>query len=162
MVRSLRTTARFFHQRVTEDAESLQEAGALVLRQRAQRLLERLVPPREPRAHLPLRQRVQVDDRSAPIVGVLAAADELVVLEVARELARGGEGEPELRCDLADRPPALGRHVREHGDVPRAERWAAADEREQLRGGPTAPPQPAQDAAQEQAQLGDLLSNSYH
>jgi hypothetical protein len=162
MVRSLRTTARFFHQRVAEDAESLQERLALVRRERAQRPRERLVPPLEPCSHLLRRERVQVDDRAPPVILVLPAVDELVVLEVACELARGRQRQAELRGDLTDRPLALRRDVGEDGDVPRAERRAAADEREQLRGRPAADPQPAEDAAQEQAKLGDLSSNSYH
>jgi hypothetical protein len=162
MVRSLRTTTGFFHQRIAEDAETPQERCALVLRERRQRALERLVSVLQPGAHALRRQCVQVDHRPPPVVGVLAPADELVVLEVARELARRGQAQAELRGDLADRPLALRRDVREHGDVPRSEGRVAADEREELRRRMPASPQAAEDPPQRDPQLCYLFGNSYH
>lgn len=116
----------------------------------------------EPREDLLRRERVQLDDGAAPVVGVLAAPDELVFLEVARELARCGERQPDLGGDLADRALALRRHVGEDGDVARPERRGPADEREQLRRRPAPVSQPVQDPPERAAQLRDLFGNSYH
>jgi hypothetical protein len=88
MVRSDRTTPRFFQQRVGERAESLQEGLPLGRRECCQRLLQRAVSFMEPCADGRRGLLVELDDRPAAIVGILAAPDEAVVLELRRELAR--------------------------------------------------------------------------
>ena len=90
---------------------------------------------------------------------MLAAADELVVLEVAGELARRGQAQAELLRDLADRALALGGDVREDGDVTRPERRVAVEE---LVRRVTAAAEAAQDPPQRAAQFCYLLRNSYH
>src|SRR4051794_3578288 len=103
MVRSLRTTPRFFHQRVGERGESLQERRALGLVQRRERLLERLVPARKPGLDALGGRRLEVDERPPAVIRVLPALDEAVVFEVARQLAHGGQREADRLRDLADR-----------------------------------------------------------
>lgn len=88
---------------------------------------------------------------------MLAPSHEAVVLELADELARGGQREAELTRDLADRPLAFGGDVGEHADVAAAERWIAADELEELRRRPPARPGASDDAAQEPAELAQVV-----
>ena len=88
---------------------------------------------------------------------MLAPSDEAVVLELADELARGGQREAELSRDLADRPLALRGDVGEHADVAAAERRIATDELEELRCRPPARPGASHDAAQEPAELAQVV-----
>ena len=96
---------------------------------------------------------------------------EVVLLEVARELARRGQGDPELLRELADCSLALGSDLDEQRDVPPPDRRLAVEEALELGGRAPAPPHPAQHEPQKAAQLGDLgiptqhrlpSVNSYH
>ena len=107
------------------------------------------------------REGVQVDDGAAPVVHVLASADERGVLEVARELARGREGQPELACELADRALPLAADLGEHGHVPAGQPWVASHEREEVVAGAPPLPEASRDPAQQTAQLAKLAV-SYH
>jgi hypothetical protein len=162
MVRSERTIGGFFHQCVSERVEALEEGVPFGRRERSERALERAVAALEPGAHTLGGERVQVDDRPAAVVRVLAPVDEGAVLEVAGELARGGQREPELAGELTDRPLSLGADVREHGDVAAREPWAGADEREQIVARAAALPQAADDPAQHPAELVELAAVGYH
>ena len=102
-------------------------------------------------------------DHGPPAVGrVLAPLDEAVIFEITRELARGGQRQAELAREVADRALALRSDLREHGDVPPAERRVAAHELEQLRRRPAPRPQTAHDPPQLSAQLCELLWIGYH
>jgi hypothetical protein len=162
MVRSERTIGGFFHQRVGERVKALEEGGPLGRRERAERALERAVAALEPGSHALGRQRVQVDDRAAAIVSVLAPVHERAVLEVARELARGREREPELARELTDRSLALGADVGEHGDVAAREPRPGADERQQVIARPAALPEAAHDPPEHPAELIELPAVAYH
>lgn len=85
-----------------------------------------------------------------------------MLLEVAGQLARGGEREAELACELADRALPLRPDLREHAHVPGAERGVAAHQLEELGRGPPAAPEAAQHAAQEAPQLCKLVLIGYH
>ena len=93
---------------------------------------------------------------------MLAAIDEGVILEVARELACSGQRQAELGGDLAHRAGPLRRDVREHGDVPPAERRLPADELQQLVRRPAALPEAAEDASQQLPQLAQLVGGNSH
>jgi hypothetical protein len=162
IVRSERTTRRFFHHRVGQGAKTLQKGVALGTVETGQRLRERTVAAVDPRLHLLLRQLVQVDERPAAVVGELPAVHEGVILEVTRELARGGQRQAELPGDLAHRARPLRRDVREHGDVPATERRVLADVREQLVGRTAAMPEPACYPPQQLPQLHQLIGGNSH
>jgi hypothetical protein len=85
-----------------------------------------------------------------------------VILEVACQLAGGRQRETELAGELADRALALRPDLREHADVPAAERRVAAHQLEQLGGRPPPAPEAAQHAAQQAAQFPELLLIGYH
>ena len=121
-------------------------------------MLEGEAAAREPGPNLVLGEGVQVDDGAAPVVGVLAPVDEVVGLELGRELARGGEREAELARELADGSLALGADVGEHRHVPAAERRLPVHELEQLRRGSPPGPEPAHDPPQEGPELVQLGS----
>src|SRR5689334_19770824 len=70
MVRSERTMRRFFHQRVGEGGESLQERLLLPVAQRRQRLLQWPRARDEPAAYSLLGRRCEADDRAAAIRGI--------------------------------------------------------------------------------------------
>ena len=93
---------------------------------------------------------------------MLAAADERALLEVAGELARGGQREPELAGELPDRPLPLRADVREHGDVPARQPRARADQGEQVVARTAALPEAAHDPAQHPAELVELAAVVYH
>jgi hypothetical protein len=132
MVRSLRTTVRFFHQRIRERAESLQERCAFVGTERREGLLERPVAPREPLLHACRGARIEVDDGAAPVVRVLPPLHETVALELRRELARRRERQPDRPCEVADSLSLGGRDLCEQRHVAAAERRLAAHQRDQL------------------------------
>ncbi len=88
---------------------------------------------------------------------MLAPVDEPVILQLAHELARGGQREAELAGDLAHRPLAFRRDVGEHADMAPAERWVAADELEQLGRRPSARPGAAHDAPQQLPELDEVV-----
>ena len=117
---------------------------------------------REPRLHLHPGVVVQRDDRPPPVGRVLAALEQPMLLQVARQLARSGQREPELARDVADRALTLVADVGEHGHVAPAERRLAVHEREQL--GRRAPPVPEapHDAAEARAELRQLCIFGYH
>jgi hypothetical protein len=148
MVRSERTTVRFFHQRLCESAQTLQERLALRRAERGKRSLERPVPPRQPGTHAFRRERVQLDDGAPAVVDMLAPSHESVVLELSSQLAGGGQGQPELACDLPHRSRPLSADMGEHRDMTRAEAPIASDQLQQLRRWPAAAPEPAQHRAQ--------------
>ena len=163
MVRSQNTIGRFFHQRVRERVEALEgKACALGRCQRGERALERAVATLEPGTHAIGSERVQVDDRPPAVVRVLPPVHEGAVLEVAGELARGREREPELARELTDRPLSLGADVCERGDVAAREPRAGADEREQVVARAAALPEAARDPAQHAAELVELAPVAYH
>jgi hypothetical protein len=162
MVRSERTIGGFFHQCVRERVEALEEGRPLGGGERAQRALERAVAALEPRAHALGRERVQVDDGAAAVVCVLAAVNERAVLEVAGQLARGRERQPELARELADGALSLGADVSEHRHVPAGEPRAGADERQQVVARAPALPEAAHDPAQHPAELVELPAVAYH
>ena len=140
----------------------LRKAFPLGRCERGERALERAVAALEPCTHALGSERVQVDDRAAPVVRVLAPVHERAVLEVAGELARGREREPELARKLPDRPLTFGSDVREHGDVPAREPRAGADQREQVVARAPALPEAAHDPAQHPAELVELAAVAYH
>ena len=165
MVRSERTTVRFFHQRLGESAQTLQERLAFRRAERGERSFERAVPLRQPGAHAFRRECVQLDDGAPAIIDMLAPAHERVVLELSSQLARRGQGQPELARDLTDGSRALGADVREHRDVPRAEALISSHQLEQLRCRPAAAPEPAQHRTEQAAQFAQLAvttGNSRH
>ncbi len=142
--------------------KSLQEGCALTRVEGVERLLERPAAPFEPVPHGVLRLRMQANDGAAPVGGVFAALDEPVVLELAGQLARGGQGQAERRGELRDRLRALGADVGEQSDMPPAERRLAAGQRQQFAGRAPARPQTAHHATQCLAQLRQLLLFGYH
>ena len=85
-----------------------------------------------------------------------------MVLELARQLAHGGQREAERLGKLGDRPFALRADVGEQDDVAPAERWVAVDEGEQLAGRAPARPEPSHQALQGLAELRQLLLFGYH
>lgn len=115
-----------------------------------QRRGERAVSLREPRVHLARVRRVEVGDCAPAVVGILPTADELRLLEVAGQPARGGERQPQRRGDLADGPALVARDEREHGEMP----WAEA--RVDVQRGTPPPPESAQDDPQQSAELVQL------
>jgi len=142
--------------------EAFEEGGPLRRCERAERALERPVAALEPGAHALGGERVEVDDGAAAVVRVLPTVDERTVLEVAGELARRREREPELARELSDRPLALGADVREHGHVAPRQPWLRADEREQVVARPTALPEAAHDSPEHAAELVELPAAAYH
>ena len=107
-------------------------------------------------------RRLEVDERSPAIVGILATLDEPVIFELTRQLAHRGQRQADRLGDLADRLGTRRPDVREHPDVPPAERRVAADELEQLGRGPPPGPQPAHHSPQLAAELTQLFLFSYH
>ena len=101
------------------------------------------------------RRRVEPDDGSPPVGGVLAAVDEAVSLELGRQLAGRWERDADRVGDLADGLRALGSDLRQCSDVTPAEPGLSGDEREQLRGAAPAP-QPAHHLSQGAAKLREL------
>jgi hypothetical protein len=152
MVRSERTTRGFFQERVGEGAQSVHERVALGRVEALERLAERTVARVDPRLDERAALVVELEHGAAAVGLVLAAADEPVLLQVARELARGGEGEAELAGELADRPAALAGDGVEQGDVPAAERRVAAEELGELRREAVPAAQAPHDAAQRAAE----------
>ena len=112
--------------------------------------------------HALRRPGVEGDHRPPPVLGILTALDQIVVLQVAGELARSRQREVELARQLADASLALRPDLGEQGHVPPAEGRIAANELQQLLGGAAACPEPAHHVTQEQAQLAQLLVVSYH
>ena len=93
---------------------------------------------------------------------MLAAVDQRVVFEVARELARGGQRQAQLGGDLAHRARPFRRNVREHGDVAPAERRLVADVREQLVRRAAAVAEAADDPPQQLPHLTELGCGNSH
>jgi hypothetical protein len=156
MVRSERTTGGFFHQRVAERGESLQECPALLGSERRECLPQRLVAAVEPRAHAVFGEGVQVDDGAPPVVDVLSSPDEHVAFELRCKLAGGRQRDAEDSRELAHRLPLLGADEREHADVAPAERRLALDQLRELPGRPPAGPEPAHHTPQLMAQHAQL------
>src|SRR5262249_30875905 len=130
-------------------------------RERLERPPERAVAALEPFVHPVRGEGVQVDDRPATVVHVLAPVDERGVFEVAGELARGREGQSELACELADRTLALAADLREHGHVPARQPRVASHQRLQVVAGSPPLPEPSRDAGQQPAEL-TKPAVSYH
>ncbi len=80
--------------------------------------------------------------------------------QLGDELARRGQRKPELAGDRTDRSVALGGHMGEDADMPASERWLAADEREQLSRRPPPRPGSADDASQQEAELGEIAGGN--
>ena len=125
--------------------QTLQERLLLGVGERRERALERERPTREPVAHGRLRRGRERDDGTAAVGGILAADEEAVLLELARERRGGREREPEVARQLTHRLLALAAHLGEERDVPPAE-GRARHELEQLRGRPSAAPEAAHHA----------------
>lgn len=157
MVRSERTTGGFFHQRVAERGESLQERLLLGGSECRERVPQRLVAPVEPGAHAVFGEGVQVDHRPAAILGVLSPPNEHVSFELRCELAGGRQGDAKNPCELTDRLPLLLADEREHPDVAPADRRLALDQLCELTGGTPPRPEPAHHPAQLVAQHAQLL-----
>jgi hypothetical protein len=85
-----------------------------------------------------------------------------MVLEIARQLARGGQREAELVRELAHASLAFAADLGEEADMSPAERRIAAHELEQLCGRPPPRPQPAHHTAQQPAQFGQAIIIGYH
>jgi hypothetical protein len=152
---------RFFHQRVGERAESLQERLLLALGECAERLFEGTRSCGQPRADSRLRLRREPDDGATPVGRILPAGEEAVILELAGERRRGGEGQAELAGEFADGALSLAADLGEQRDVPAPER-CAFHQFEQL-GRRAAPrPEAAHDTPQLLPELGDLLLFGYH
>ena len=134
----------------------------LVLVQRGERSLERPVAALEPPADTLGGERVQVDHRPAPVVDVLAAADEAELFEVARQLARRRQRQSELVRQLADRPLPLAADLGEDGDVPPGQAPVAVGDGEQVVARAAPLPEPAHHAAQVAAELVQLAAFAYH
>ncbi len=111
----------------------------------------------DPRLDVGCRVGTEPDERAPAVVGVLAAPDEPVVLELPGQLARRGQREAELGGELADRLLALGADVGEHADVAPAERRVAVDEREQLGRRPSPRPDPAHHPMQQVPQFRQVI-----
>jgi hypothetical protein len=101
---------------------------------------------------------VQPDDGAAPVIGVFTSLDELMRLELRRQLARCGQGEAELASKVADGALPLGADMCEHGNVPASQLGLALDELEQLRRRAPPGPEPAHHPPQQAAQLAQLGS----
>jgi hypothetical protein len=147
---------------VREDAKALQKGSPLGGRERVERGVERAIAAFEPGLYALRGQRVEVDDRPAPVVDVLAAAHERPLLELTRELARSRQGEPQLARDVADGAGTLRADVRQDRDVARGQPRLAAEE---LELGAAPPPEASQDRTERLAQLPQLLlvpSGLYH
>jgi hypothetical protein len=127
-----------------------------LLLERGERVAERLVAPLEPALDLAVALRVQVDDGAALVLDRLSPMDEVVLLEVARQSARGGQRETELGGQLAHRALPLGSDLREERDVPRTDARRAVQEALQVRGRAPPAPETAQDGPKQPAQLFDL------
>jgi len=138
----------FFHQRIRERVHAFQERGALGGGERRERIGKRAVAIGEPFAYLRCGLVVEPQHGAAPIVRVLGADEQARRLEVARELARGRQREPDRVGHVAHGRPVGGRDEGEDADMPSAE---AASERR------AAPPDAAQHPPQLAAQLGDLV-----
>jgi len=152
----------FSHQLVGQRAQSLQERLAFVRFEARERVPQRLVAAVEPRLDVLLAERVQVDDRPALVLDRLAAMDEVVLLEVAREAARRRQGETQLVCQLPNRAGALGTDLDQQRDVPAADRRVAVQERREVGRRAPSPPQPAQHVSEELPQLRYLRIGSRH
>ena len=85
-----------------------------------------------------------------------------MLLEVARELARGGQRDPELLGELADGALALRSDLDEQRHVPPPDRRVAVKEALELCGRVTAAPQAAHDEPQQPAQLPNLRIRARH
>ena len=85
-----------------------------------------------------------------------------MLLEVARQLARGREGEVELARQLTDAPLAVRPDLCQQAHVPAAEGRIAAHELQELRRGAAPGPEPAHHPAQEAAQFRELIVVGYH
>lgn len=95
-------------------------------------MLERPVAAVQPAPDVGRVRLAELDDRPAPILGILAAPQQLVLLEVAHELARRRERQAELARQVAHGARALGGHVGEDGDVAAAEAGLPVDQAQQL------------------------------
>ena len=89
---------------------------------------------------------------------MLPPVDEIVRLELGRQLARGWQREAELAGELADGALPLRPDVGEHRDVPPAERRLALHQFEQLRRRSPPRPEPAHHPPQQAAELAQLGS----
>jgi len=146
---------------VRESVQALEECAPLVGGERVERRPERVVTGFEPRADLFRRERVEVDHGAPPVVDVLAAADEHVVVEVAGELARGGQAEVEVGGELADRLRPVGADMGQQRQVARGQ----VQVRAQLDAGLPAPPETAHDRLEQAAELAEVvvsLRGAYH
>jgi hypothetical protein len=139
---------RFFHQRVAERGDALQERLALLRLECRESLLERTAAVREPVRDRGLRRGGECDDRSPPVCRIFAPLDEVVLLELACELARGRQRKSELLCEVADASLALRADLREDCDVAPTKPRPAADECEQVGRGAAARPEAAHHTAQ--------------
>jgi len=153
MVRSDRTMGGFFQERVRERAEAAQERRSLLRVQLLQGAPERPAAALEPRLDERPPLAGELEDGAAAIGLVLAAADEPMVLEIPRELARGGQGEAELGRQLADRATSLARDGVEQRDVASTERRVSCEELQELGREAVPAPEAAHDAAKRAAKI---------
>jgi len=124
-------------------------------------MLERRVATGQPRLHALGGHGAQLDERAAAVGGVLAALDETVILEIARQLARRRQRHADSPSDLADRLRAFGADVGEHADMTPAERRVARDESQELARRAPARPEATHHAPQLRPKLCQLLIG-YH
>lgn len=157
MVRSERTMGGFFQHRVRQRVESFQEPGAFLLGERVERRSEWPVAFGEPRVHSFARLRGERHHRPAAIGRILAANDEPPLLELAGELARRRQAEPERLGELAHAALVLDADPGEQADVPAAEPRLALGRGSEPEGWPPPPPEPAQHPVQRFACSRDLL-----
>ena len=99
----------------------------------------------------------ELDDRPPAVVRILAALEQVVVLEVAHELARRRQRQAEPAREVAHRARPLRRDVGEDRDVAAAQAGFAVDQRQQLRRRPPAAMQAAQHRPHQAAELRQLV-----
>ncbi len=109
-----------------------------------------------------LRERIQADEGAPAVFRILAARNEVVILEIACQLAGPGQGQPQLAREVAHRARLLGRDVCQNTEVPAAERRLIADQRKQLVRRTAAVPEAALNAPQQLSQLVQLVVGNTH
>jgi len=86
----------------------------------------------EPRADAVARTRIEVDQGAPAVVGILAAGDEAVLLEVPNEAARGGQREVDASRELTNGGRPHSSDVGEQPDVSPTDRRRLAEQRHQV------------------------------
>ena len=111
---------------------------------------------------MPRRRGREVDERAPAVGRVLAPLDEAVVLEVARQLARGRQRETGGLGDVSHCLRTLRADVREDAHVAATERRVARHELEQLRCRAPSRPEPAHHPPQLRSQFAQVVVIGYH